>query len=263
MRAARAGEGDSYAPESVRALEALAGDEHIWFDVAYHPEHIMDEVMVDINVGVETTMQMARLISMVIDFRSAFTAMHSAGVAASARELAALCGMSELECQMMEIAGNLHDLGKIRTPSEILEKPGKLTGEEFNVIKEHAYFSDVLLSRVRGFEQIGKWAALHHEKLNGRGYPYHLTDTEIPMGAKIMAVADVFSAITEDRPYRKGMPAEKVVAILRENVERGELSDLLVELLIRNYDQVNAARARASHEAGGRYYRSMEKAEGQ
>ena len=261
LRSAQAGEGNSYAPAAVRTLEALANTEHTWFELAYNPERIMDEVLMDHVVGVETTMQMAKLIAMVIDFRSPFTAMHSAGVAASARELALLCGMSALECEMMEIAGNLHDLGKIRTPSEILEKPGKLTDEEFNIIKEHAYFSDVLLSRVRGLEQIGKWAALHHEKLNGRGYPYHLKDEQIPVGSKIMAVADVFSAITEDRPYRKGMPQEKVKAILRENVERGDLSGVVVELLIDHFDQVNAAREKASHEAGRRYYNSMEKGE--
>ena len=261
MKAVREGEGDRYAPDAVRALEALEDRERIWFDLAYNPDRILEEVLQEQIVGIETTMQMAKLISMIIDFRSPFTAMHSAGVAVSARELARLCGMNALECDMMEIAGNLHDLGKIRTPAEILEKPGKLTDEEFNVVKEHAYFSDVLLSRVRGFEVIGKWAALHHEKLNGKGYPYHMKDDEIPIGAKIMAVADVFSAITEDRPYRKGMPGEKVRAILRENAGRGELSAGLVDLLIENYDKVNVAREKASHEAGRRYYRSMEKVE--
>ena len=161
---------------------------------------------------------------MIIDFRSPFTAMHSAGVAASARALARLAGMNAQECDMMEIAGSLHDLGKIRTPSEILEKPGKLTSEEFNVMKEHAFFSDLLLGRVGRFDVIREWAVLHHEKLNGKGYPYHMKEGEIPFGSQIMAVADVFSAITEDRPYRKGMAEDSVKAIMRENAERGELS---------------------------------------
>lgn len=261
MEAARSGAGGSYAPAAVQALEALAGNERVWFELAYSPERILDDVIQEQTVGLDTAMQMAKLIAMIIDFRSPFTAMHSAGVAASARSLAGFCGMDAQECDMMEIAGNLHDLGKIRTPREILEKPGKLTDEEFNVIKEHAFFSDLLLSRVRGFEQLGKWASLHHEKLNGRGYPYHLTENEIPLGSKIMAVADVFSAITEDRPYRKGMPAEKVKAVLRENVQQGGLCGTLVETLIAHFDDVNAAREKASHEAGRRYYRSLEKAD--
>ena len=257
MSAARRSSGDLYAPKAVEALEQLAGIEHIWLELAYSSDRIADELVMDREANLETIKQVTGLIGMIIDFRSPFTAMHSAGVAASARALAGLAGMNEQECDMMEIAGSVHDLGKIRTPSEILEKPGKLTAEEFNVMKEHAFFSDLLLSRVAGFNEIRGWASLHHEKLNGKGYPYHLKGGEIPLGAQIMAVADVFSAITEDRPYRKGMPEEKVKEILKENVDRGELSRLITDLLIANFDVVNAARNRASQEAGGRYFRSM------
>ena len=257
MAAARRGSGDLYAPKAVEALEKLAGSERTWLELAYSSDRIADELMMDRDASLDTIKQVAKLIGMIIDFRSPFTAMHSAGVAASARALARLAGMNAQECDMMEIAGSVHDLGKIRTPSSILEKPGKLTAEEFNVMKEHAFFSDLLLGRVGGFNEICGWAALHHEKLNGKGYPYHLKDGEIPFGAQIMAVADVFSAITEDRPYRKGMPEEKVKAILRENAEKGELSVLITDLLIANFEVVNSARDRASQEAGGRYFRAM------
>ncbi len=257
MAAVRRGSGDLYAPKAVDALEKLAGSERMWLELAYSSDRISDELMMDREANLDTIKQVAKLIGMIIDFRSPFTAMHSAGVAASARALAGIAGMNAQECDMMEIAGSLHDLGKIRTPSEILEKPGKLTPEEFNVMKEHAFFSDLLLSRVGGFNEIRGWAALHHEKLNGNGYPYHLRQGEIPFGAQIMAVADVFSAITEDRPYRKGMSAERVKAILRENADMGELSALITDLLIANFDVVNAARSRASHDAGKRYFRSM------
>jgi len=257
MAAARRGAGDLYAPKAVEALEKLADSERIWLELAYSSDRIADELMMEGEADLDTIMQVAKLIGMIIDFRSPFTAMHSAGVAASARALAKLAGMNTQECDKMEIAGSVHDLGKIRTPSEILEKPGKLTAEEFNVMKEHAFFSDLLLSRVGGFNEIRGWAALHHEKLNGKGYPYHLKAGEIPLGAQIMAVADVFSAITEDRPYRKGMPEDKVKAILRENAQRGELSKLITDLLIANFDAVNAARDQASQEAGGRYFRTM------
>jgi len=257
MAAARRGSGDLYAPKAVEALEKLAGSEYVWLELAYSSDRIAVELMAEGEAKLDTIKQVSKLIGMIIDFRSPFTAMHSAGVAASARALARLAGMNAQECDMMEIAGSLHDLGKIRTPSEILEKPGKLTDEEFNVMKEHAFFSDLLLGRVTGFNEIRGWAALHHEKLNGKGYPYHLKEGEIPFGAQIMAVADVFSAITEDRPYRKGMPEEKVKAILQENAERGELSRLITDLLIANFDVVNAARDRASQDAGGRYFRAM------
>jgi len=257
MAVARRGSGDLYAPKAVEALEKLAGSERIWLELAYSSDRIADEMMMDHEANLETIKQVTKLIGMIIDFRSPFTAMHSAGVAASARALARLAGMNAQECDMMEIAGSVHDLGKIRTPSEILEKPGKLTVEEFNVMKEHAFFSDLLLGRVSGFNEISGWAALHHEKLNGQGYPYHLKAGEISFGAQIMAVADVFSAITEDRPYRKGMPEDKVKSILLENADRGELSRLIVDLLIANFDVVNSARELASKEAGGRYFKAM------
>lgn len=258
VKAAQCGSGDIYAPLAVEALEKLADNERIWLELAYSTERIVEELMMDNLANLETIKQTSKLIGMIIDFRSPFTAMHSAGVAASAKTLARLAGMNAQECDMMEIAGNLHDLGKIRTPAEILEKPGRLTPEEFNVIKEHAFFSDLLLSRVGGFDDIREWAALHHEKLNGKGYPYHMKDGEIPFGSQIMAVADVFSAITEDRPYRKGMPEEKVKTILRENADRGELSGLITELLIANFDAVNTARDLASREAGKRYFKATQ-----
>ena len=107
---------------------------------------------------------------------------------------------------------------------------------------------------IEGFDQITDWAGFHHEKLNGRGYPFHLDRESLDQGSRIMAVADIFSAITEDRPYRAGMPREQVIQILRENVERDAIDGELVELLIAHYDEVDAARVRLSHEAGSRYY---------
>lgn len=261
LAAARQSAGDEFSPQAVAALEQLAAQDQVWLDLAYAPERILELAVEESYVGEDEALQISKLIAMIIDFRSPFTAMHSAGVAASARMLAKLAGMNERECAMTEIAGYLHDLGKVRTPQEILEKPGALDREEFNVIKEHAFFTDLLLSRVQGFESIAKWAALHHEKMNGTGYPYRLTADEIPLGAKVMAVADVFSAITEERPYRKGMAPDRVKSILRENAAKGELSVPLAELLIEHFDEVNQARDKASREAGRRYYRSLQQDE--
>ena len=158
---------------------------------------------------------------------------------------------------MLKIAGDLHDIGKLKTPRAILEKPGKLTESEFNVMKEHAYDSFLILSEVRGLEQIADWAALHHEKLNGSGYPFHLKSGQIPLGSRIMAVADVFSAVTEDRPYRKGMDREAAIRVLEANADRGALSRSLVALLTRHYDELSALRAEASQAAGQRYRESL------
>ena len=155
-------------------------------------------------VSLDKTVELTVVLSRIIDYRSAFTAMHSAGVAASATALARLSGMDEDECKMMRIAGLLHDIGKLKVPRAILEKPGKLTEEEFNIVKEHPYYTRLNMMNLEGFEKIANWAAFHHEKLNGKGYPFHLDASSLDTGARIMAVADIFSAITEVRPCAPG-----------------------------------------------------------
>jgi HD-GYP domain-containing protein (c-di-GMP phosphodiesterase class II) len=184
--------------------------------------------------------------------------MHSAGVAASATKLAELVGMGEDECKMMTIAGYLHDVGKLRVPNSILDKPGRLTEEEFNIIKEHPYYTRWILMSVNGFEKIADWAGFHHEKLNGKGYPFHLGAEDLDTGSRIMAVADIFSAITEVRPYRDGMDHDAAMKVMWSNVENGTLDGDLVKLLEDNYLVVDEAREKESREAGARYFKSLE-----
>ena len=253
---ARVGEGE-FHPQVLRAFEEAAGREVVWLDLQYRPEVFLDYMPDDRLLTLEEMKRLTEFMSSIIDFRSPFTAMHSAGVAAAAAGLGRLAGMAEAEQAMLKIAGDLHDIGKLKTPRAILEKPGKLTESEFNVMKEHAYDSFLILSEVRGLEQIADWAALHHEKLNGSGYPFHLKSGQIPLGSRIMAVADVFSAVTEDRPYRKGMEREAAVRVLENNADRGALSRNLVALLIRHYDELSALRMEASQAAGQRYRESL------
>ena len=253
----RQGSGTAFMPEALDALDRLRDLEVIWLDAANNPGFLMFFTGEFHQITLQKTAELTRLMSRIIDYRSAFTAMHSAGVAATSRELARLCGWGAEDCLKMEIAGNLHDLGKLVVPRSILEKPGKLTDEEFSVIREHTYYTRLILMDIEGFDQITDWAGFHHEKLNGKGYPFHLDRENLDQGSRIMAVADIFSAITEDRPYRAGMPREQVIRILRENVERDAIDGELVELLIAHYDEVDAARVKLSHEAGSRYYSSI------
>ena len=157
----------------------------------------------------------------------------------------------------MEIAGNLHDVGKLVVPRSILEKNGKLDDEEFSIIREHPYYTRLIFMDIEGFEDIADWAGFHHEKLNGHGYPFHFGREELDLGSRIMAVADIFSAITEDRPYRKSMEKEQVIAILREDAQRELLSQRLVELLIGHYDPINAQRDTESKAASRKYQESL------
>ena len=253
--------GTELCPEAVDAVLRLKKLEFIWMDAVHNPSFLMLFTGEIRWISLEETVELTRFASKLIDYRSPFTAMHSAGVAASAKALAKLAGMSEEDCLKMEIAGNLHDIGKLSVPREILEKPGKLTDEEFNIIKEHPYYTRLLMMRVDGFEEIADWAGFHHEKLNGRGYPFHFSGEQLDLGSRIMAVADIFSAITEERPYRKGMSKEQALKVLYENVERGEISREIVALLEAHYEEVDAARDAMSHDAGKRYFASMERGE--
>ena len=246
-----------FSPEASDAFLRVSENEFIWLDLRYHPQFLVFFTGDIMPVSLDKAVEMTAFMSRVIDYRSAFTAMHSAGVSASAEALARLCGMSGREQKMMRIAGHLHDVGKLRIPRAILEKPGKLTEEEFNQIKEHPYYTRLILMNVDGFERIADWAGLHHEKLNGHGYPFHFGASDLDTGSRIMAIADVFSAVTETRPYRPGMDRESALAVLRENVERGGLDGELVTLLHDNYDLVNDARDAASRLEGARYFRSI------
>ena len=248
------GRGTEFSDKAVDAFISLSTREYIWMDFVLNPSFLMVFTGDMHDVDLEETVELTQLMSRIIDFRSSFTAMHSAGVAASAKELARLAGMGKEDCLKMEIAGNLHDVGKLRVPNEILEKPGKLTDEEFNKVKEHPYYTRLILIEIEGFTEISEWAGFHHEKLNGRGYPFHIGREQLSLGSQIMTVADIFSAITEERPYRKPMSREQAMKVMWENVERGEISREIVQLLEDNYEAVNEARMKRSQEAGARYF---------
>ena len=249
--------GFSFCDRSVEALLSLSDMEFMWLDAMLNPEFLNRFIGDMHHISLEHTASITRLISRIIDYRSPFTAMHSAGVSASAKKLAELAGMSREDCLKMEIAGNLHDTGKLRVPREILEKPGKLTTAEFNIMREHPYYTRLILMDVDGFEDIANWAGLHHEKLKGNGYPFHFNGATLDEGSKIMAVADIFSAITEERPYRKGMTRDQAMDILSGDAKNGAISSELVTLLSDHYAEVDELRDQESRVAGKRYFDSM------
>ena len=246
----------AFMPELVDAFMEMSGKEYIWLDVAYKPLlYILPEIVMfdTLELNMDELIDLTKIFSSIIDFRSPFTANHSAGVAKTAEKFAEFAGFSKQECKMMLVAGNLHDLGKLAVRREVLEKPDKLNTVEFNTIKSHSFYTFRLLQAIRGFETINKWASFHHEKLNGRGYPFHLYGDNLPLGSRIMAVADIFTAITEDRPYRKAMPDERVISVLRSMVDDGSICPYVVSILMDNYELINGIRREAQQKAGIEY----------
>ena len=253
--------GEAISNTVAEAFLRFAEKEYVWMEVLHQPELFLSYISDENTVTLDDMIILAKFMSRIIDFRSSYTAMHSSGVASTAVRLAEIMGMSEDECKMMMIAGYIHDIGKLKVPRSVLEKNDKLNDEEFNIVKEYAYYTNLLLKDVAGFEQIGRWASLHHEKLNGYGYPFRLKADDIPMGARIIAIADIFSAVAEIRAYRKGMTKEEVISTLKDNVEDGAMSGYIVDLLINNYDNIYSIRENEVSKEGARYYAAVVDAE--
>ena len=174
--------------------------------------------------------QMAQILSYVVDQKSPFTAQHSARVAILARYLALAYGLTEFQADKIEIAGFLHDIGKLRTPDDILQKPGPLNPAERSIMNHHSFETYEILRQIDGLQDIAIWAAYHHEEVNRGGYPFHPREHEFSIEARIIAVADVFQALVQDRPYREGMPLEQVLDMLDRFIESGKLDPKVVKV---------------------------------
>jgi len=234
-----------FEPSLIDAVLQLSIEEYIWLDlISVSPIELINDIGLFniIALEIDDIIDLSYIFSQIIDFRSDFTARHSAGVAKTAEQLAKFVGFSPYECKMMLVAGYLHDLGKIAIDNNILEKNGKLDELEFNAIRMHTYYTYRLLERIPQFNLFNKWASFHHEKLNGTGYPFHIKGDNIPLGSRIMAVADVFTAIKEDRPYRLSMSDDNTKNILRNMVKSGAIDNHVVEVLIENYQTINEER---------------------
>jgi diguanylate cyclase (GGDEF)-like protein len=149
-----------------------------------------------------------------VDNKDRYTRRHSEDVMMNSRLIAIELGLDDEVRKVLAVSALLHDVGKIGVPDQILRKPGKLTEEEFEAIKQHPMLGSILVGSVPGFRPTLDGVRHHHERWDGKGYPGNLKDQEIPLMARILAVADAYSAMTTDRPYRKGMGLETAVSIL-------------------------------------------------
>jgi HD-GYP domain-containing protein (c-di-GMP phosphodiesterase class II) len=257
IRAKISGRQNVFHPRTFMAFTRLANLESFWIEAFLPPlggAMMLKKVRFSRDIiDLETLRKFAKIVAHLIDFRSRFTATHSSGVAAVALELAILDGFSERECKLMEIAGFFHDLGKLTVPNSILEKNSALTQDEFHSIRKHTYYTYVILSKINGLESIATWAAYHHERPDGKGYPFHVQGENFSKLARIMAVADVMTALMEDRPYSLGMEREKATKILRAMVENGGLDENIVGLVDENFLHINNVRKKAQSVAQKEY----------
>lgn len=158
----------------------------------------------------------ATALSEVIESRDPYTGGHCTRLAEYSRITAASLGLKRREIEIVRFGAALHDVGKIAVPDAILKKPDKLTPDEYAIIKQHVFHGGQICKRVGFLQDAYPIVYHHHERWDGKGYPDELSGERIPLGARIVAVADAFDAMTNDRPYRRAMADEEAVAILRD-----------------------------------------------
>jgi HD-GYP domain-containing protein (c-di-GMP phosphodiesterase class II) len=161
--------------------------------------------------AVQQTLAMACALVSLIDLRDRYTGGHSSRVAAYCRKIAVQLGLPHEETEQVVLAAALHDIGKIGVPDNVLLKPGRLTDEEFEWIRKHPEYGWSAVRNVDGFHYASLLVLHHHERWDGGGYPGNLRGSDIPLGSRIIAVADSFDALTTDRPYRTARTHEEAV----------------------------------------------------
>lgn len=227
-----------FDPDLVKVLGELGRQDSFWLDLTN--SNYYNNFFQDINqyghmrFNMNDVVNIAEIFATIIDRTSAFTGTHSRSVSMLASYLAKARGFSADEVKGLKIAGLLHDLGKLAVPNHVLEKPGKLTDWEFALVKQHTYYTYRILEQIDGFSQIAEWAAFHHETLDGSGYPFRIKAEQFNLGSRIVAVADVFAALTENRRYRETLPLQKVESIMTSMVNNRKLDGSIVADLFGN-----------------------------
>ncbi len=226
--------GEKFAPKLVEAFLEVSDAEAFW--LALEARHLERFVLDEARTKPSRPMargdlrRLATLFARLVDAKSPWTARHSENVARLAVQLGRLAGISESDCEKLELAGLLHDLGKLRVPDEILDKKGKLDAEEVAIVERHTFETWQILRRIRSFTEIAEWASLHHETPSGRGYPFRRAGARLPLPARLVAVADVFQALAQARPYREPLAPRAILGVLQGMAGAGRLDPYGVEL---------------------------------
>jgi len=176
-----------------------------------------------------------------LEARDPYTSHHSSRVAEMTETICELMGLDEEEKEIYHIAAHLHDIGKIGIRDNVLLKEGKLNDEEWNIMKSHSEQGYNILMNAKSFEVVADIVRSHHERYDGNGYPDGLKGTDIPLGARIIAIADSIDAMISDRPYRKGMDTEICKEQIRKNIGIMYDPGIATEVLV-HWDKVLSSR---------------------
>lgn len=227
-------EGKLFSKEIVKAYEKLSNSLLFWGDLEYFDEvNPLEDILPDFSmeISLEDFLGITKIFSKIIDGKSKFTAKHSKDLEEKSLKLVEYFNLDEETKLKIQIASNLHDIGKLGTPNSILDKDGSLNNSELFEIKKHAYLTHSILSKIDNFSDITKWASAHHERLDGSGYPFGLTSDELGLEERIVSCLDFYQALVEDRPYRKSFTHNDAVSLLRKNLTDLEIDGNIIDAI--------------------------------
>jgi len=181
-----------------------------------------------VDMEAESVFGLAGFMARIIDYKSVFTQRHSTQIANKAWLMGGYYQYDSATRAELYLAAALHDIGKLEIPITILEKPDKLTDEEFLIIKNHVRQTWELLKDIDGFQTISQWASNHHEKLNGRGYPFGKKADDLDFNSRLITCLDIYQAVSEERPYHPGRSHAEAMQILRTFADKGEIDGNIV-----------------------------------
>ncbi|OGO79258.1 MAG: hypothetical protein A2Y23_01395 [Clostridiales bacterium GWB2_37_7] len=190
----------------------------------------------DYNKETENTKNLIITLANVIEAKDKYTDGHTRRVGIISRKIGERLGLDEEKLNYLEIAGMIHDIGKVGVPESILNKPDKLTNEEYEIIKKHSEIGETIIKPLGSLKECLIPLKHHHEKLNGSGYPDGLKGENITIETRILGVADIFDALYSDRPYRQKLSLSSVKDILAKDVSRGCLDEEVVNSLFEMID---------------------------
>ncbi len=213
----RTRKGRWFDPALVQAAHSLRQDDAFWQSVRETPHETLLELDIEADATPATEERLdsvCEAFAQIVDAKSHFTGEHSSRVCEITMEIADGLGITGMRRTTLRRAALLHDIGKLAVPNTSLDKNGKPTDAEWECIRRHPYHTQQILAQIKGFERLTAVASAHHERLDGKGYFRGLDSTVLDMDMRAIAVADVFDALSADRPYRAAMPMRKVFAIL-------------------------------------------------
>lgn len=181
------------------------------------------------DIPMEEIRGITGVFSKIIDSKSRYTQKHSSELSDKVNIMTDYYKISQEEKVKLLISADLHDLGKLAVSNDILDKPNKLTPDEYDIVKRHPYLTRLALQQIKGFEDITEWASNHHEKLDGSGYPYGKLAVDLDFNSRLLACLDIYEALTEDRPYRRSLSHKEAMRILNQMKEEGLIDSNITE----------------------------------